>query len=262
MLTGSRLGAAFVVLVVGVIYALRQPGAAGRRAPISIGILSLLMTMVDVRARRDRRLPPARAAARSTASTSARRRAHVGHRHAVRLGGRPAADDVLPDWTLFPVGLARAARRVRSSSTGCCRRSAARRLEATDRCLVHAQVADVPRSAAASACSRCRCRSRSPCSCRSSPRATCGGPTRCRTSPAPTSRRWPTRSWPRSSSATRTACAWSSRSAPCVIVWTLFLLAFGYPLVRRAASASLPTRSTRRAASPRSSPSSSSSRSR
>ncbi|CAN5578167.1 hypothetical protein BH20ACT2_BH20ACT2_19140 [soil metagenome] len=46
MLTGSRLGAAFVVLVVGVAYTLRRRGAGGRRAPISIGILSLLMTAI------------------------------------------------------------------------------------------------------------------------------------------------------------------------------------------------------------------------
>ena len=46
MLTGSRLGAAFVVLVVGAIYALRNNGTTGRRAPISIGVLSLLMTMI------------------------------------------------------------------------------------------------------------------------------------------------------------------------------------------------------------------------
>ncbi len=46
MLTGSRLGAAFVVLVVGVVYAVRRTGTSGRRAPISIGILSLLMTAV------------------------------------------------------------------------------------------------------------------------------------------------------------------------------------------------------------------------
>ncbi len=46
MLTGSRLGAAFVVLVIGVAYAARRPGEGGRRAPISIGILSLLMTTV------------------------------------------------------------------------------------------------------------------------------------------------------------------------------------------------------------------------
>lgn len=46
MLTGSRLGAAFVVLVVGSIYALRNNGTTGRRAPLSIGVLSLLMTMI------------------------------------------------------------------------------------------------------------------------------------------------------------------------------------------------------------------------
>lgn len=46
MLTGSRLGAAFVVLVVGTIYAIRHRTGSGRRAPISIGILSLLMTFV------------------------------------------------------------------------------------------------------------------------------------------------------------------------------------------------------------------------
>jgi solute carrier family 34 (sodium-dependent phosphate cotransporter) len=44
MLTGSRLGASFVVLVVGFIYALRHKGG-GRRAPVSIGILSLTMTV-------------------------------------------------------------------------------------------------------------------------------------------------------------------------------------------------------------------------
>ena len=44
MLTGSRLGASFVVLVVGFIYALRR--RSGRRAPLSIGILSLTMTVI------------------------------------------------------------------------------------------------------------------------------------------------------------------------------------------------------------------------
>ncbi|QYG95082.1 hypothetical protein HC251_23385 [Iamia sp. SCSIO 61187] len=46
MLTGSRLGAAFVVLVVGVVYAVRAKGQGSRRAPVSIGVLSLLMTAV------------------------------------------------------------------------------------------------------------------------------------------------------------------------------------------------------------------------
>ncbi|MDQ3293268.1 MAG: hypothetical protein M3527_02270, partial [Actinomycetota bacterium] len=42
MLTGSRLGASFVVLVVGVVYALRRN--AGRRAPLSIGVYALAVT--------------------------------------------------------------------------------------------------------------------------------------------------------------------------------------------------------------------------
>jgi solute carrier family 34 (sodium-dependent phosphate cotransporter) len=46
MLTGSRIGAAFVVLVAGAVYAMRKTTGSGRRAPISIGILSLLTTMV------------------------------------------------------------------------------------------------------------------------------------------------------------------------------------------------------------------------
>ena len=44
MLIGSRLGASFVVVVVGVVYALRDKGQGERRAPISIGIMSFLMT--------------------------------------------------------------------------------------------------------------------------------------------------------------------------------------------------------------------------
>lgn len=46
MLTGSRLGAAFVVLVVGVVYSLRNRSQGSRRAPVSIGVLSLMMTAV------------------------------------------------------------------------------------------------------------------------------------------------------------------------------------------------------------------------
>ena len=42
MLTGSRLGASFVVLVVGVVYAARRQ--AGRKAPLSIGVYSLTIT--------------------------------------------------------------------------------------------------------------------------------------------------------------------------------------------------------------------------
>jgi hypothetical protein len=46
MLIGSRLGAGFVVLVAGTIYALRRSSSASRRAPISMGILSLLTTAI------------------------------------------------------------------------------------------------------------------------------------------------------------------------------------------------------------------------
>lgn len=45
MVVGSRLGAAFVVLVIGALYALRGR-TSGRRSPISIGILALAMTAV------------------------------------------------------------------------------------------------------------------------------------------------------------------------------------------------------------------------
>lgn len=45
MIVGSRLGAAFVVLVIGALYALRGR-SVGRRAPISIGVLALTMTAV------------------------------------------------------------------------------------------------------------------------------------------------------------------------------------------------------------------------
>lgn len=45
MVVGSRLGAAFVVLVIGALYALRGR-TSGRRSPISIGILALAMTAI------------------------------------------------------------------------------------------------------------------------------------------------------------------------------------------------------------------------
>ena len=45
MVVGSRLGAAFVVLVIGTLYALRRT-ESGRRAPISIGVLALAMTFI------------------------------------------------------------------------------------------------------------------------------------------------------------------------------------------------------------------------
>jgi hypothetical protein len=105
MLAGSRLGAAFVVLVVGTIYAVRGVGSAGRRAPISIGILSLLMTIVVY-------VPGALLGyllleqgafdgldiGTSPSVTSA---TDTLFGWAVDLG-----KDLVPNWMLFPIGLA------------------------------------------------------------------------------------------------------------------------------------------------------------
>lgn len=105
MLTGSRLGAAFVVLVVGGIYAFRHRGqTGGPRAPLSIGILSLLMTMVAY-------LPGAvvgYALLRNGAldgldigtSPSLTSATDALFGWAVDL-----AKDILPSWALFPAGL-------------------------------------------------------------------------------------------------------------------------------------------------------------
>lgn len=104
MLTGSRLGAAFVVLVVGVIYALRRSGTAGRRAPISIGILSLLMTMVTY--------VPAAIIGYVLLERGTFDGFDIGTSPSVTSATDTlfgwAVDicrDVLPDWMLFPVGL-------------------------------------------------------------------------------------------------------------------------------------------------------------
>src|SRR5687767_5059096 len=107
MLTGSRLGASFVVLVVGFIYALRRSGETGkqRRAPMSIGILSLTMTMVAY-------LPGALLGWLLLTG---------GHLDGVNLTPPPSllsftdmafgwavdlAKNNLPNWALFPAGLA------------------------------------------------------------------------------------------------------------------------------------------------------------
>lgn len=104
MLLGSRLGAAFVVLVVGTIYALRDKAGSGKRAPISIGILSLIMTMITY-------IPGALIGLVILQS---------GSLDGMDIGTSPSitsATDAmfgwavdllsgwLPDWMLFPIGL-------------------------------------------------------------------------------------------------------------------------------------------------------------
>lgn len=105
MLTGSRLGAAFVVVVVGVVYALRnRGGTGGRRAPISIGILSLLMTSIAYVPAAvlgylvlDQGMLDGFDIGTSPAITSA---TDVLFGWAVDL-----ARDALPGWALFPAGI-------------------------------------------------------------------------------------------------------------------------------------------------------------
>jgi sodium-dependent phosphate cotransporter len=104
MLTGSRLGAAFVVLVVGAIYALRNKTGSGQRAPLSIGILSLVMTVITY-------LPGA---------VIGFLLLQGGVLDGLDIGTSPAITSAtdklfgwavdllsgwLPDWMLFPVGL-------------------------------------------------------------------------------------------------------------------------------------------------------------
>ncbi len=104
MLTGSRLGAAFVVLVAGGIYALRKGGGGGRRAPISIGILSLLVTMMVY--------VPAAVVGYLLLDQGAFDWVSIGTSPGLTsltdtLFGWTVdvAADVFPRWTLFPLGL-------------------------------------------------------------------------------------------------------------------------------------------------------------
>ena len=105
MLSGSRLGAAFVVLVVGVAYAIRGRGSGGRRAPISIGILSLSLTAVVY----------------APGAVLGYLLLESGAVDSVDIGTSPqltsvtdtvfgpavdVARDLLPGWALFPVGVA------------------------------------------------------------------------------------------------------------------------------------------------------------
>jgi len=105
MLTGSRLGASFVVVVVGVVYAVRNKGQGQRRAPISIGILALLMTATIY-------VPGA-----LVGYLLLRRGTFDGFDLGTSPGLTSATDaafgwsvdllvDVVPTWTLFPIGVA------------------------------------------------------------------------------------------------------------------------------------------------------------
>lgn len=105
MLAGSRLGAAFVVLVVGILYALRRDRTGGRRAPISIGVLSLLMTAATYVPGAvvgfvilDRGLLDDLDIGTSPRLTSATETAFGWAVDAV--------ERVAPDWAAFPIGLA------------------------------------------------------------------------------------------------------------------------------------------------------------
>ena len=105
MLTGSRLGAAFVVLVVGGIYAVRHRGATGGpRAPLSIGILSLLMTSVAY--------VPGAVVGYLLLRNGALDGLDIGTSPSLTSATDAAfgwavdlLKDLLPEWTLFPVGL-------------------------------------------------------------------------------------------------------------------------------------------------------------
>jgi sodium-dependent phosphate cotransporter len=104
MLTGSRLGAAFVVLVAGTIYAVRNRTGSGRRAPISIGILSLLVTaLVYV---------PAATAGYILLDRGAFDGLQIGTSPSIASATDLAfgwavdlAKTVLPGWALFPLGV-------------------------------------------------------------------------------------------------------------------------------------------------------------
>jgi solute carrier family 34 (sodium-dependent phosphate cotransporter) len=103
MLTGSRLGASFVVLLVGAVYAMRR--SAGRRAPLSIGVYALSITVVAY-------LPGA---------TIGWWLLTRGHLDGIDLAASPGLvsvtdtlfgwlpdllDGILPGWALFPLGVA------------------------------------------------------------------------------------------------------------------------------------------------------------
>ncbi|MEX2394713.1 MAG: nucleotidyltransferase domain-containing protein [Actinomycetota bacterium] len=104
MLAGSRLGASFVVLVAGTVYALRHRTGSGRRAPISIGVLALLVTMVIY-------LPSA-AIGYALLDNGVFDGLSIGTSPSVTSATDAAfgwvvdaARAVLPGWSLFPIGV-------------------------------------------------------------------------------------------------------------------------------------------------------------
>lgn len=105
MLTGSRLGASFVVLVVGAAYAFRKTPGSGRRTPLTTGIMALSMTFLAY-------IPGAFLG--WVALTR-------GWLDGINLSASPellsvtdtlfgwmvdVAESVFPGWLLFPIGLA------------------------------------------------------------------------------------------------------------------------------------------------------------
>lgn len=104
MLIGSRLGAAFVVLVVGVVYSLRHREQGRRRAPVSIGVLSLLMTgLVYVPAAIVGFILLERGLFDSVNIGSSPEVASVTDRAFGWL--IDLIESVAPSWTLFPIGV-------------------------------------------------------------------------------------------------------------------------------------------------------------
>jgi predicted nucleotidyltransferase len=104
MLAGSRLGASFVVLVAGAVYALRNRTGSGRRAPISIGVLALLVTFVIY-------LPSA-AIGYSLLDNGVFDGVAIGTSPRISSATDAAfgwvvdlAKLVLPGWSLFPIGV-------------------------------------------------------------------------------------------------------------------------------------------------------------
>lgn len=104
MLTGSRLGASFVVLAVGALYATRRRGAGGAKAPLSVGVLSFYMTAIAYVPGAligllllDRGLLDGLHLAASPDAVSITDRAFGW--------AVDGAQALLPDWALFPLGV-------------------------------------------------------------------------------------------------------------------------------------------------------------